>query len=624
MAPQRRIRFISLGSTEYHSSGKLDILQNSNEILVCTPCIILTSQTYFSAEDEDYLPPGSPPPAKGTARLTRSTRPTTYNASEEDIPLSYRRKELTEQRKPSHATSPSSNPSDVISRSNRKSDHSRVDLPVEVLHNILLQACKNGAIPTAPNAACVSKAWRAAVKSCPSLWTNVDLSYGWCRPTNAILTEQCQVWTEMRSLNLSACGTISENGLRSIADACPRLERLNLSHCTGMREPGLADVLCTMLLRPASDNASPLRDLDLSFIQITPKGSGLDAVLRRVLLEQANNPNGPVLQRLIVEGCPMLSHRPLKTVYDASLKAGRPLLGALHTLSLAGSAGACGRFQLNLPRLQLATPNMRSVDFSNVSRALGWELTLSVSGLPEGAAEKAGWPHLRICHITRPCQSWAMFDMSILEQMISKSGGLEDLSFSKFGEVYWDELAAALPEPSFSNTPPPALSRALEVSERCEPNGVGKGDTVDQAKRSSMASNLAPQSSRVGGIKRLTMDGVSAAFDHQMLEAPSLCQLFSLCPWLQESLEELSVVGMGPAFDDGVCELLAGFPKLRVLDAKETSLTDKGLRCLLKSAKRRGVLRSFQLDITSCRGVERSVRQAGSRGMQQLLQALIL
>lgn len=48
--------------------------------------------------------------------------------------------------------------------------------------------------------------------------------------------------------------------------------------------------------------------------------------------------NCPV-QELIVEGCPLLTHHGLRAIAEASVEAGRPLLGALRVLNLSQSAG---------------------------------------------------------------------------------------------------------------------------------------------------------------------------------------------------------------------------------------------------------------------------------------------
>ena len=68
---------------------------------------------------------------------------------EEDIPLSQRRKDLV-QRRSSLNTHPSCD-AELSSGNlspNSKSNSTNLDLPVEVLHNVLLKAsCRNGAIP---------------------------------------------------------------------------------------------------------------------------------------------------------------------------------------------------------------------------------------------------------------------------------------------------------------------------------------------------------------------------------------------------------------------------------------------------------------------------------------------
>ena len=49
-----------------------------------------------------------------------------------------------------------------------------------------------GAVPLVPRACCVCRAWRHAVREHPApLWRHVDLSFGWCRPTDNIIKRYC-------------------------------------------------------------------------------------------------------------------------------------------------------------------------------------------------------------------------------------------------------------------------------------------------------------------------------------------------------------------------------------------------------------------------------------------------
>jgi hypothetical protein len=401
----------------------------------------------------------------------------------------------------------------------------------------------------------------------------------------------------MESLSLQGCSTITEIALVAIAENCPKLRNLNLSYCTGFRDAGLADVLVCMLHKPLNENSSPLSDLDMSFIEISPKGSGLDNVLRRILLDQARNPTeGPVLESLRLAGCPMLSHLPFKVVLDASVVARKPLLGALKLLCLDGSAGLTGHFTLNIVRLQLAAPNLRSLQLYHVARATGWQPSVSTAGLPEEfSAGRAMWSDLRSFQITEASaslQSRMAINVEYVFQMLRNSPLLDEIALLGFRHVYLDNL--------------------MQIFDPFTATGQPKH-----------------------GLKRLVLDGTFSDFLN-----PSWHQLFATS-YFQDTLEELSVIGSRDSFNDQVCEELASkYPKLKSITARETVVTEQGVLALVKSAQRRGLLETgggggggvggmrnrkkpgFALNIDSCRSVDRKIRQAASKGIYDLVEAL--
>lgn len=570
---------------------------------------------FLATEDEDYLPPGSPPQPS-------SSKPKRNNASknrhqhddndDENLPLAQHALQQQLNTSKRHHSLPQGNKNtnkifltalDEITGLPCPLNF-KFEVPEDVLHNILHHSCRiNGAIPSASIALCINKAWRNAVLSCPELWKSVDLSFGWCRPTNSILELYLLKWTAMEKLSLEGCGTVNETALIAISENCPRLYSLNLSHCTGFREKGLGDALCNMFSRPKNENSSPLRDLDLSFIQISPKGSGLDGVLRRILVEQAKNPTeGPVLESLFVVGCPMLSHRPFKTVFDASVAAGKPLLGALKTLNLDGSAGLHTDFTLNLIKFQLAAPNLKSLHACHVARAVGWRLSMSTAGLPDGAAQNAMWSQLQTLRITGSHMTLGQVnsDIEYLTQMLRSSPCLEEIALIGFRQVYFDDLTEILSEYTVSGLPR-------------------------------------------YGLNRLTLDGtfISGHRIAGIVGEPSFYHFFTMnLSWMGESLEELSVMGCKDSFNYEACEELArNYHNLIDIDARETGITEIGVKTLVKSALERGLLsfstvghynsggktnstRKFTINIDSCRGIDRKIRQAASKSMQELVKAL--
>ncbi|KAL4515458.1 hypothetical protein Ndes2437B_g06897 [Nannochloris sp. 'desiccata'] len=520
------------------------------------------SLEYHSSEDEDYLPPGSP-----FQPSSSKSKPTVIRQQyqDEDISLAQRRHSLQQQQqtKPQKKHASLTALDETTGLPCRSPLNIKFEVPEEVLHTILYYWCSDkGAIPGAAIALCINKAWRSAVLSHPELWYYVDLSFGWCRPTNTILQTYSLKWIAMEVLSLEGCSTITEVALLSIAENCPKLRSLNLSYCTGFREQGLADALCSMLSRPLDENSFPLQDLDLSFIQISPKGSGLDTVLRRVLLEQANNPTeGPVLETLLIAGCPMLSHRPLKAVCDASI---------------------------------VAAPNLQSLHLCHVARALGWLPSVSTSGLPEGvSAGNAMWNKLKTLRITgNPSLSQISSDIEYLAQMLRNSPSLEEIALIGFRQVYLDDL----------------MEFFSEYTAMGEPRQ---------------------------GLKRLTLDDTFASrYRLQgVVGEPSFYHVFANSTWMRESLERLSVIGSKDSFNDAACEELANYyPYVVEIDARETGISEKGVRALVKSAQRRGLLSSsgdgknnapnFDLNIDSCRNVDRKIRQAASKSIHDLVTAL--
>ena len=321
-----------------------------------------------AAEDEDY----APAPKRRAPAAPAS-------GADEDVPLAARRSSLL----PAQQAAPSSEHGPPC-----------CDLPLEVLQNILAQACAaGGAVPVAAAAACVSRAWRAAVQATPELWAVVDLSWGWCRPSNAVLAANAAPrWAMMRSLSLAGCGAVGDAGLAAVAAGCPVLQALDLSHCTGFTADGLSPSLDQMVLRPTAPGSAPLRDVDLSCTQFSANAS-LDKVLMRLLAQQAVSPGGPVLRRLVADGCPFLTDRPLRSACQMSAARRRPLLSALRVLHLRGASAMRGEFLLNVDQLQFAAPGLEELDLSALGGASGWTAN---AGPP---AAHPRFPNLRVLRL---------------------------------------------------------------------------------------------------------------------------------------------------------------------------------------------------------------------------------
>ncbi len=106
-------------------------------------------------------------------------------------------------------------------------------LPFEVLIRIYQHVVNTeGALPFLCRAARVCSFWHEA--SCQtSLWSNVDLSYGWIKSTQASLRWLCDNrFSRLQSMNVSGWGQALKNsGLQILSNSCPWLQAINLSYC---------------------------------------------------------------------------------------------------------------------------------------------------------------------------------------------------------------------------------------------------------------------------------------------------------------------------------------------------------------------------------------------------------
>ena len=305
-----------------------------------------------------------------------------------------------------------------------------------------------------------------------------------------------------------------------------------------------------------------------------------------------------------------MSDKAFKAVTSATVAAKRPFLSALKVLSISGSAAGMGHFTINIPRLQLTTPRLESINLCDVALPMGWEPSLSTSGLlindddgggGDGAdgglsANDAHWPLLLQCYSNTQWYStfpagWLTSKSALLSQLISRSPLIQELSFMGYGELELDAFVDAFP-----------FSRAHAQH--------GDDDCCC--------------------ITRLQLDGTYLHCMHSYEHAHHTFTYFTFLdflkrcpPSLKLTLEELSVVRTREVFfDDAACAALAEYERLRYVDAQETVITEKGVKQLLEKVKERGALDGFVINIAGCRGVERRVRQAASQGMKELIRVL--
>jgi len=372
--------------------------------------------------------------------------------------------------------------------------------------------------------------------------------------------------------------------LAGIAMSCPGMASLDLSNCTGFTAPGLGKILEGMLLRPKGPDRGPLRKLNLSYIAIKPTRDGVDRVVQRVLTSQAENPSGPVLEELRVEGNAMLSSLPLKSICETGVKSKRQMLSALRVFSCAESSSNRGTWVLPIDGLQYACPNLELLDISRVGGFYGLEIQ-ATEGSPSFILAE-GLPQGR----------WAKLGVLRAGQGACKKNISEEQFFSRL-----PKNAQSLREINLDGW---ELSFELLAFVRA---AVG-------LKRLSLRSSSAPV---------VVFTPLLDHFHDQLemfLRQYEVCSRFqylevidvSLSPFGDEQLDYLDFIDLGA--------LCGG---LKELCATATSITTDGLRRFLLTEN--GLPKrpeGFRIHIDSCRGIDRPVRQASSRGMPQVLDAL--
>ena len=78
----------------------------------------------------------------------------------------------------------------------------------------------------------------------------------------------------------------------------------------------------------------------------------------------------------------------------------------------------------------------------------------------------------------------------------------------------------------------------------------------------------------------------------------------------------------GGRITDVALDALATCPRLHTVGLAGTAITSDGLRRLFAAAAARSAAAQLRVDVSSCRGLDRAVRQAATLGMAQLRTAL--
>ncbi|XP_048778371.2 F-box/LRR-repeat protein 6-like isoform X2 [Ostrea edulis] len=157
-------------------------------------------------------------------------------------------------------------------------------------------------------AAKVCQLWRN-IASHPSLWRKVDLSFGWIRTKRDTLRWLVQErLTQCAEINLTNWA-ITNDQLKMVLQNCHELKSINLSHCKKISQDGFTALV---------DNCTNLQGVDVSFTSISV-GTLKDITLKHGLLQLKELHLGgnyylnfPALANSIFENCPQLE------VLDAS------------------------------------------------------------------------------------------------------------------------------------------------------------------------------------------------------------------------------------------------------------------------------------------------------------------
>mmetsp|Transcript_41835 Transcript_41835/g.104946 ORF Transcript_41835/g.104946 Transcript_41835/m.104946 type:complete len:346 (-) Transcript_41835:275-1312(-) len=138
-------------------------------------------------------------------------------------------------------------------------------LPPDIMASILGLASAKEALPVAATCRSVCRSWRQAVADTPQVWRRLDMSYGWCNPTDRTLKQhiRAEAWAAVAHLNIGGCNKLTDKGLLHLSQSCPSLTSLNIAYCGSfrahaemifrpddVRPRGVAAHLCTCLRAP--------------------------------------------------------------------------------------------------------------------------------------------------------------------------------------------------------------------------------------------------------------------------------------------------------------------------------------------------------------------------------------
>jgi len=245
------------------------------------------------------------------------------------------------------------------------------EMPADDAEDPRRETHRLGAVPTVPRVASVCRGWRHAVASDPrALWRVVDLSYGWARPSDAIVRRYCANgdWAKLTSLTLADCAVLTDASLRALHQHCPELVSLDVSGTSKMTLGGM---------KPLSERLT-----DLTLDRVKQRSMGATNQLVSGMCTDK-------LARLSVADVTGLDRGFIRNLH----KRCGP---ALRHLNLSHS----GMHHQNLPWLELqrSCPNVETLLLNGFGGASGWSTVPNAQGAVF-AGDIPGWPNLKTLHV---------------------------------------------------------------------------------------------------------------------------------------------------------------------------------------------------------------------------------
>ena len=245
------------------------------------------------------------------------------------------------------------------------------ELPADDAEDPSRETHRLGAVPTVPRVASVCRGWRHAVASDPrALWRVVDLSYGWARPSDAIVRRYCANgdWARLTALTLADCAVLTDASLRALHQHCPELVSLDVSGTSKMTLAGM---------KPLGERLT-----ELTLDRVKQRSMGATNQLVSGMLTDK-------LARLSVADVTGLDRGFIRNLH----KCCGP---ALRHLNLSHS----GMHHQNLPWLELqrSCPNIETLFLNGFGGASGWSTVPNAQGAAF-AGDVPGWQNLKTLHV---------------------------------------------------------------------------------------------------------------------------------------------------------------------------------------------------------------------------------